>query len=540
MAEIVKLDNPDLVEILTGLLLLHQDLEYQRAQARRAQHARDAAAIASLRQSEQRFDLVMQQFHGILWLVDHEGRMRTVLYRPATGKAVTQESQTGTLLADHVPADDPIITAYRNAQDGQMSTLNWRWNDRAYLATVAPYMWTSSEPTGTAILALDITVQKNLELQAQEASRLDSVGRLAGGIAHDFNNLLTVIKNCAHLLELDNTSPHNQDVLSHLNAATHRAAHLVQQLLALGRRQFRRPEVVDLNEMVTEFIHSKSTLSSQGITLETSLDPDCGLVFVDPTQLEQVLMHVVSNAADVLEEGGRCSLKTVPWKIGTPGAPQGLDLRPGTYAEIAVTDTGPGMDESVRQRVFEPFFTTKEISAGNGLGLSSAYGIVKQTDGTIVVESELGKGTTVRIFLPTVTEQNNNERQAGNLCTSRPAISILFVEDEAQVRNITERILQKSSHAVVSATSANEALSLCSGWTRPPDILITDVVMPGMTGIELATHLRARWPKLPVIFVTGFSEQVIEMDHAHLIEKPYSPADLLDKITELMGSINED
>jgi len=534
LEQIANVANPEEAEILTGLLLLHEDLAFQREQAQRAREEREATARATLRQSEQRFELVMDQSHALLWLLDHNGRIRSRVARDAAGQLVEDDDRDPDLLTDLFPSDDPIVLAVRDARHGQMRTLDWRWNGRAYLATLSPYVWTKDEPVGTAILAIDVTAQRELEMQAQQANRLESVGRLAGGIAHDFNNLLTVIKNCAHLLEGQRRSSEDEDIYQHLHAATDRAADLVQQLLALGRRQLRSPEVVHINDWVRAFAEMGTGLLPSGIDVEVDTDPACESVLVDPTQLRQVLHSVLENARDAMVDEGQCTLATRRWQLGTPGAPSGLDLRPGDYVEISVTDTGSGMVESVRERAFEPFFTTKEVADGHGLGLSSAYGIIKQTHGAIDLQSEPETGTTVRIFLPSADVMAERNEPSKKRDSQERAVSILFVEDELQVRRITERILHSHGHAVATAASAQEALTLCSRWTQPPDVLITDVVMPGMSGVALAEHLRARWPRLPIIFVTGFAEEVGPLgDASCLIEKPYSPGELLRRIVEL-------
>jgi signal transduction histidine kinase len=530
-------------QILAGLVLLNEDLNFQRLQARQVHAEKEAKSAASLINSERRYALAMERFHGFIWILDGLECIEWNVHLDGHSGTVDDGVQPGSPLADLVGEDDPVRLASRRALLGDRTTLDWRWQGRIYQVTVAPTSVKSQGPAGASVVALDVTEQRGLEHRTREARRLEALGQLAGGVAHDFNNLLTIIKNSAHLIEesVDLEEETEQD-LSHIHEAADRAAALVQQLLAFGGRQFRSPQVIELNNILSELTGIIQAALPEDVEFSTEFEPSCGRVHVDRSQLEQVLMNLVVNARDAMPDGGILCIETRRLSLSSSDDRSPFGLDPGNYAVITVSDSGVGMDEHVRMRVFEPFFTTKIEDGGTGLGLSTTYGIVKQSGGNITVYSEPGQGTTFKVYLPNTQEAVSPLKSTVDIgLTPLSPLTILYVEDEAGVRKATERILQRAGHAVVTASNADDAISLTSRWNKPPDLLMTDVVMTGMNGRQLAEHLRARWPELPVLYMSGYSQNVVVkkgvlIAGTHMVTKPFKPHVLHDMIRLVMAS----
>ncbi|HYJ47299.1 MAG TPA: response regulator, partial [Pyrinomonadaceae bacterium] len=368
---------------------------------------------------------------------------------------------------------------------------------------------------------------------------MEAVGRLAGGIAHDFNNLLAVITmQCGIMLhKLAPGDPMCQRV-EEINEASNRAASLTQQLLAFSRQQVLQPKILDLNEVVSDMTKMLRRVIGEDIQLMISLDPQAGRVKVDSGQLGQVLMNLAVNARDAMPRGGILTIETSRVDSDEESLSRHLPAKPGPYARLTVTDTGTGMTPEVQKRIFEPFFTTKGISKGTGLGLSTAYGIIKQSEGHLLVSSQLGQGTTFKIFLPCVTESVKPE--AGE--DKHPDMPegterILLVEDEEMLRDITREILENLGYTVLVAADGAEALTLCEKQSCQFDLIITDVVMPRISGRELVDELRKVWPKQRVLYMSGYTDDAILRhgvlkEGANFIQKPYTPAALAQKLRE--------
>jgi two-component system, cell cycle sensor histidine kinase and response regulator CckA len=374
---------------------------------------------------------------------------------------------------------------------------------------------------------VDITEQKRLELQLRQAQKMEAVGRLAGGIAHDFNNLLTAVKGNVELLMMD---AHDEELVAGLdeirNAAI-RAAGLTHQLLAFSRKQVLQPKVLDLNKVITDMQSMLRRLIGEDIVLVASLDPDLARIKADPGQIEQVILNLAVNARDAMPRGGTLIFETRPARL--PGST-------GAHVELSVSDTGEGMDESVQARIFEPFFTTKEQGKGTGLGLSTVYGIVTQSGGDIRVQSATGRGTTFRVYLPQVEEALPRAQSAGDQSVRQHGSgTVLLVEDEQAVRSLAERILARYGYTVLSAPHGDKALEIFHEHELPIDLLLTDVVMPGMSGPDLAARLTALQPELRVIFMSGYAGDALgmhgisETQHTFL-EKPFAPDRLIREI----------
>jgi two-component system cell cycle sensor histidine kinase/response regulator CckA len=402
----------------------------------------------------------------------------------------------------------------------------------------------TGQPVKVVGMAHDITerrqaeeAQAKLEEQLRQAQKMESVGRLAGGVAHDFNNLLTVIQGHCELMQvqMSDADPLLKE-LGQIRHAGERAATLTRQLLAFSRKQILAPVVLDLNSLVANLRGMLERLIGEDITLTTVLQPELWSVTADPGQIEQVIMNLALNARDAMPGGGRLTIETRNVHLD--------DTYAQTHAEacvmLAVTDTGLGMDEPTRVRIFEPFFTTKEPGKGTGLGLATVYGIVKQSGGDILVYSEPGQGTTFKIYLPA-----NEMQPEGPVTPKTQPVSrggdeiILLVEDEDMVRDLVRTVLQSAGYTVLEARQGGEALSLAGRHEGTIDLLVTDLVMPGMSGRELAEQLKVLRPHMKVLFMSGYTDdtviqQGVLLAEAEFISKPFSPSILASRVREML------
>lgn len=382
---------------------------------------------------------------------------------------------------------------------------------------------------------------QQLQEQLQQAQKMEAVGRLAGGIAHDFNNMLTVITGYSDLLL---KAPGVTDAigkgLQEIKRAGTKAAELTTRLLAFSRKQVLQPKVLDLNGVLKSYQAVLRRLLGEDLAVQFHLAPHLWYVKADPGQLEQVLMNLVINARDAMPRGGQLTIETANVQLDAGYAATHPDAQPGPHVMLAVSDTGHGMDKETQARIFEPFFTTKEKGKGTGLGLSTVYGIVKQSGGHIYVYSEVGKGTTFKIYLPQV------EAEAPAPLVAEPAPdvprgkeTILLVEDEPPVRNFVSLALQQLGYTVLEVTNGQEARFFCERYSGPIHLLLTDVVLPGESGRQVADQLVSLRPTLRVLYTSGYTENSI-VHHGVLDEnvaflpKPFSPEDLARKVREVL------
>jgi CheY-like chemotaxis protein len=366
---------------------------------------------------------------------------------------------------------------------------------------------------------------------------MEAVGRLAGGVAHDFNNLLTVIAGYAALLKDDLGPGREQFELEEIQAAVKRAAELTRQLLTFSRKQIWQPRVLDVNSVVSHMEGMLRRLIGEDITLVAALAGNPGKVKADPGQIEQVIMNLAVNARDAMPGGGKLLIETKPVRLE---AGQIASLPAGRYVQLCVSDTGHGMSAETASHIFEPFFTTKEVGKGTGLGLSTALGIVQQGGGSLTVESKIGVGTTFRVYLPVTAERSGVEAAGGSVGTKAGgSATILVVEDETPLRKLISQILKGAGHTVLEAANGDEALAVSVGHGGAINLLLTDVIMPGMNGPELVAKLRGRRPAMAIVFMSGYDNELIDKKSlettAGFLPKPFTPRALLKCIDLRLG-----
>ena len=401
-------------------------------------------------------------------------------------------------------------------------------------------------PVGMRGVMMDITAGKEtdraksqLEEELRQAQKIESIGRLAGGVAHDFNNLLTAINGYADLMLEDLAEDHRwRGAVTEIRRAGERAADLTGQLLAFSRRQLLQPRVLDLNVLVTESTKMLKRLLGEDIEVITSLDPTLGHVTADAGQLHQIILNLAVNARDAMPRGGQLTIETQ--NVVLDEEQLHLSLPPGAYVLLAVSDNGSGMDQETLSRIFDPFFTTKESTKGTGLGLSTVYGIVKQSGGSIFVYSEPGRGTTFKIYLPRSDKAVSATTEPRvEVDTLRGSETVLVVEDEEAVRKLIEQALRKYGYRVIEATNGAEALRVCENHDPPIRLMVTDVVMPGMSGRELAARVREQLPDLRVLYMSGYTDDTV-IRHGLLdasmffLQKPFTPSALARKVRETL------
>ncbi|HWZ98632.1 MAG TPA: ATP-binding protein [Candidatus Dormibacteraeota bacterium] len=379
--------------------------------------------------------------------------------------------------------------------------------------------------------------------QLRQAQKMEAIGRLAGGIAHDFNNLLTVIRGYSRLL-LDRAAGHEfRGGLERIDDAAERAASLTSQLLAFSRRQVLQPKVFNLNVLVQNLEKMLRRLINEDIEMRTVLASDLGSVRADRSQVEQVIMNMVVNARDAMPNGGKLTVETSNIFLDEAYATRHQTVQTGHYVLLAVSDTGAGIEPENLTRIFEPFFTTKELGKGTGLGLSMVYGIIKQSGGNIWVYSEPGRGTSFKIYLPMVNapaEPLSVEQSPA--FSLRGAETILIAEDDEQVRELASEALSASGYSVLVAETPQDAVSICRSHKAHIDLLLTDVVMPGIGGRELSKQVTAIRPDLKILYMSGYTPQAIlhhgELDaNTFFIQKPFTPSSLAAKVREVLGHV---
>lgn len=417
-------------------------------------------------------------------------------------------------------------------KDGRTITCEW-YN--------TPLMSEDGRFTGLLCLVQDISGRKLLEEQFRQAQKMEAVGQLAGGVAHDFNNLLTIITGYSDLL-LEGLPPGDPsgELLGEIKKAGERSAGLTRQLLAFSRQQVLAPRILDLNAVVTDTEKMLRRLIGENMKLSTALAPGLGAVRADAGQIEQVLLNLAVNARDAMPTGGRLTIETRNVELDDGYAASHSDVRPGPHVLLAVSDTGCGMSPEVKSRIFEPFFTTKGPGKGTGLGLATVFGIVKQSGGHVNVYSEVGVGTTFKVYLPRTEESAEVVgTRSGLRAPPRGTETVLLAEDEDGVRALTQHILTACGYTVLEAVDGDEAMRVAAGHHGPIHLLVTDVVMPGPGGNQVAEKLREQHPQLRVLFVSGYTDDAVIRngilhEKVNFLQKPFTPFALAQKVRDAL------
>jgi PAS domain S-box-containing protein len=515
-------------------------------------------AEASIREGKQRLQALVNA--APLAIMTTDTGFRVTMWNPAA------ERMFGLAAAEVLGGPIPIVPPERAAEEeavralvmaGEATTIFETQRRRADGTLVdvslaaAPFPDAAGRPRGLIALLTDVSDRKAAELallrseeQLRHAQKMEAVGRLAGGVAHDFNNVLTVMAGNAEILlaEMD-ADGHGREELCEITRAVARARALTQQLLAFSRRQILQPRVLDLNSVVEGTESMLRRLIGEDVRLETRLAAEPPFVRADPGQVEQVIVNLVVNARDALPRGGRIVLEVASTLVH-PGQLPADEAAAGRFAVLSVTDNGSGMDGVTLARIFEPFYTTKGLGAGTGLGLATVYGIVEQSGGTIQVESHPGRGSSFRIYLPLVEAEGGREAEAPVAEVAAPrggSETVLLVEDEPAVRTVTRLSLARHGYHVLEASGGDDALRLVEQHDGPIHLLITDVVMPGMSGTEISGRFHALRPGVPVLYISGYTHEIVSRhgilyEGIELLEKPFRPDVLARKVRQLLDA----
>ena len=460
------------------------------------------------------------------YTVREDGTLLPPEERPNRVALRTGKSSSNVIMGHHMPGGEVIWLSVN-------TTPVFEPGQSAPYAVVATYVDVTAQRKQAA-------VRRQLEEQLQQSQKLESVGRLAGGIAHDFNNLLTVVLSCAESLKEDVARglPVQPDLVDEIHAAGRRAAELTHQLLAFARKEVIAPVPLDLNDLVRGSEKLLRRVLGEDVELVTSLQPALWTVRCDQGQIEQVILNLAINARDAMPSGGRLIIETENMQVDEGLVASNSFMRAGPHVRLKVSDSGIGMTKEARAHVFEPFFTTKPQGKGTGLGLAMVYGIMKQNEGYILVESELGRGTTFELYLPKIGDTTEKAPTPPTM-TIGGTETILVVEDDPQVRKVTLRCLLAGGYRVLVASSGREALELAAQEPGPLHLLVTDVVMPGTNGREVADELRRRRPDLRVLFISGYTQDVIPRSGVldsgiEFLTKPFTAALLLERVRKVL------
>jgi PAS domain S-box-containing protein len=504
-------------------------------------------AEEKIRESEARLRVLVEQLPAVLWTVSKDLCFTSALGAGLTRLGLKPNQIVGVSLFDYFETPDPAflpIAAHRRAIGGEPTTFHVEWKGGSYTCHVEPLRTAEGELQGAICMALDITDRRQLEEQLRQAQKMEAVGRLAGGIAHDFNNLLMVIQGYADLMteRLAEGDPLRRNA-EQIQTASQRATSLTRQLLAFSRKQMLAPKVLSIQSVVAEMEKILHRLIGEDVQLETSSVADLGLVKADRSQIEQVILNLAVNARDAMPEGGRLTIETANVDLDESFSHSSVMLSPGPYVMLAVTDNGCGMDVETQAHIFEPFFTTKEKGKGTGLGLATVYGIVKQSGGYVWVYSEPGRGTSFKVYLPRVWEEPampGRDRRIEGQRLPQGTETVLLVEDEKGVRELAREYLEMTGYTVIEAENGHTALELAALHSGPIHLLMTDVVMPGISGRELSERVKVIRPEIRVLFMSGYTDQavvhhgILETD-AVLLQKPFTVAALAAKLRDILN-----
>jgi two-component system, cell cycle sensor histidine kinase and response regulator CckA len=491
-----------------------------------------------------KFRLLLEGHPQPIWVFDIESQI--ILEANAAAAAFcgyTRDEFRGMRLAGLLGEDEAHRLADELHRSGVRSKSVRRYRTKSGRAieaeTAVHEIEYGGRPAAMAMLT-DAAGGLQVEEQLRQTQKMEAVGMLAGGVAHDFNNLLTIITGYSHLI-LNNLNPGdpNHHAAAQIMKAGERAAALTKQLLAFSRRQVLQPRVLDLNDLVTGLSSMLQRLIGEDIDLRLALNPDLGRVNADPGQIEQVLMNLVVNARDAMPKGGSLTIETRNVELDESYTQRNLAAKRGPHVLLAVSDSGHGMDEATRSRLFEPFFTTKSVGKGTGLGLSTVFGIIQQSGGSLEVYSEPDHGTSVKVYLPRIDQPVSVEAKELRKKPARGTETILVVEDDEMVRHLVRETLAKEGYRVMDAADPVHARRMADSHKGEIQLLITDVVMPKVSGIDLALQIAARRPTIKVLYMSGYTDNAIVNGgmlekEAAFLQKPFTPGVLTHKVREVL------
>src|SRR5213083_2520251 len=506
----------------------------------------------ALRRHERLVREIIDANPSLIFVKDWDGRFVLVNQATAEIYGTTVDSLVGKTDADFNPDAEEVAHFLRDDREVMASghpkliseepvtnphTAQTRW----FQTTKLPLRLPGEDALTMLGVATEITERKRLEEQLLQSQKMEAVGQLAGGVAHDFNNILTAIVGYTDLLAAELASNVRQlEDLEEIRKAARRAAALTRQLLAFSRKQVLEPRIIDVNAVVLNLDKMLRSLISENIELKTDLADNLGAARADPNQIEQVIMNLAINARDAMPDGGTVTIETGNVTLDDAYAGQHVSVIPGEYVMLAVSDTGCGMDAKTQSRIFEPFFTTKPAGRGTGLGLSTVYGIVKQTGGNIWLYSEPGKGTTFKVYLPAIAALPEDIGKVAPVEAARPGRgTVLVVEDDEQLRRLTHRALDAQGYTVLVADRGGTALDIARRHKGEIDLLLTDVIMPDTNGRKLAETIRAARPGMRVLYMSGYpdgaiaSHGMLEPGVAYLA-KPFTTEAITRRVREVL------
>jgi two-component system, cell cycle sensor histidine kinase and response regulator CckA len=532
--------NAELGEKQKELTRLAEGLEREveeRTAALRTEIAERQMATEQLRESEERFRLIAENIADLIAVLDLEGKR---LYNSPSYKDILGDPMAlrGSTSFEEIHPDDRerirnIFQETVRTGHGQRADYRFLLRDGSirYIESQGSVIPDAEGKTAkVVVVSRDVTERNRLEGRLHQAEKMEAVGQLAGGVAHDFNNLLTIISGYGEIL-LDRLPPDDtlRGCVTEILSAERRAASLTRQLMAFSRLQAPAPLVLDLNVVVKNMHKMLRRLIGEDIGLMTVASEGLWNVKADPGQIEQVIMNLAVNARDAMPRGGKLTIETANIDLDENYAQAHAHVKPGSHVMLAVSDTGEGMDAQTQARIFDPFFTTKGLGKGTGLGLSTVFGIVKKTGGHISVYSELGCGTTFKVYLPRVKEAlEQAEPEMAQTVSRQGSETVLLVEDEEAVLVLVRRVLESSGYHVLEARHGAEALVICDEYKDPIHLLMTDVIMPEMSGKQLAQRVLAQRPEVKILFISGYTDHAI-VHHGLLdsgtnfLQKPFTP-----------------
>ncbi|HUS11553.1 MAG TPA: response regulator [Pyrinomonadaceae bacterium] len=533
----------------------------QNALAKRQAEDEKLRAEEALQRSEELYRLIAENTSDLICMLDAKANFLYVSpsYKEVLGYSIGDLLGQSVFSLVHPDEREMAQERFGKSFDGgHPENLEWRFQhkDGSWKVFDAVENWIyddQGKPQRAVIVSRDLTERKraeealrNSEDQLRQAQKLEAVGQLAGGVAHDFNNILTVITGYSDILirKTAEGDP-NRSKIEEIKRAAERASSLTRQLLAFSRKQVLQPKLFNLNSLVADMGNMLRRLIGEDIELTAVLTDEATEIDADPGQLEQVLMNLVVNARDAMPNGGKITIETSMVEIDRPYAETHVAVQPGPYVMLAVSDNGSGIDAETREHIFDPFYTTKEQGKGTGLGLSTVYGIVKQSGGNIWVYSEPERGTVFKIYLPRAKSLEMTESSAPVRIPPRGRETILLVEDEQMVRELAKEILEDNGYAVMAARNGEEGLRICEEFEGRIDMMITDVVMPHMSGRELAERVVHLRPETKVLYMSGYTDDAIMRhgildDHMLFLQKPFTADSFVLKIRDALELVRAD